>query len=59
MQGVDKYKENSEPTFEIVTRKSYVASTNIKNVKMKIKTSGILRLKIFKKDLPESNVVLK
>ena len=58
MQGVDKYKENSEPTFEIVTRKSYVASTNIKNVKMKIKTSGNLKIEDIQKDLPESNVVL-
>ena len=56
MKGADKYKENSEPTFELLANRNFILDTKINNVKVKLKTSDNLQIQDIQKDLSNTNI---
>ena len=56
MKGADKYKENSEPTFELLANRNFILDTKINNVKVKLKTSDNLQIQDIQKDSSNTNI---
>ena len=56
MKGADKYKENSEPTFELFANRNFILDTKINNVKVKLKTSDNLQIQDIQKDSSNTNI---
>ena len=56
MRGADKYKENSEPTFELLANRNFILDTKINNVKVKLKTSDNLQIQDIQKDSSNTNI---
>ena len=56
MKGTDKYKENSEPTFELLANRNFILDTKINNVKVKLKTSDNLQIQDIQKDSSNTNI---
>ena len=56
MDGIDKYKENSEPLFEIVANRNFLVFTEMNNVKVRLTTSGNLQIQDIQKDANENIV---
>ncbi len=56
MKGIDKYKENSEPLFEIVADRNFLVDTKMNNVKVRLTTSANLQIQDIQKDANENIV---
>ena len=56
MKGADKYKENSEPTFELLANRNFILDTKINNVKVKLKTSDNLQIQDIQKNSSNTNI---